>query len=123
MQKLADGMDSGSTSTGSSGLDSGSSATGGTPSPLIPLRPTGPEGGWPEEKGRPSRPTYGGGGGGGSGGGVSEKAEFYLKNLAEDVHDILYIEKVKAQKSGDTGLLAEIDRLLGRESYLWTRTT
>jgi len=72
---------------------------------------------WTPQVGRP--PT---GGGGGGGGGTSETAEFYLKNIAEDIHDLLFIEKVKAEKAGDVGLLSEIDRLLGQEAFIWART-
>ena len=85
-----------------------------------PIYPTAPGGGWP---GFDAPPKYsGGGGGGGGGGGSSEKTEFYLHNIANDIHDLLYIEKVKAEREGNAGLLAEINQLLGAEAFIWTRT-
>lgn len=92
---------------------------GGTPTPLVPvepLYPTPPPEGWREYD---EPPRYSGGGGGG---GIGEKAEFYLHNIANDIHDLLYIEKVKAEREGNAGLLAEINRLLGAEAFIWTRT-
>ena len=82
--------------------------------PAGPQYPTSP--GWP---GFDAPPSYGGGGGGG---GIGDKAEFYLHNIANDIHDLLYIEKVKAEREGNAGLAAEINRLLGAEAFIWTRT-